>query len=128
MSGSSSTVDSFVGEVHGQRKQGAGFGYTKRRGYHPIALASRADTGEVLHVRLRKGNGECSSRSGSQRWRFAEELIARVARAGRPRVGPSSCAPTPRSGAQKLIARLQRASWLSLVGERQQPSACARHR
>src|SRR5271168_1802274 len=47
-------VDSFVGEVHGYKKQGAGFGYTKKRGYHPL-LASRAGTGEVLHVRLRKG-------------------------------------------------------------------------
>jgi DDE family transposase len=42
-------VDSFVGEVHGYAKQGAGFGYTGQRGYHPI-LATRADTGEVLHV------------------------------------------------------------------------------
>src|SRR5436190_8661201 len=46
-------VDSFIGEVHGYRKQGASFGYTKQRGYHPL-LASRADTGEVLHVRLRQ--------------------------------------------------------------------------
>ena len=48
-------VDSFVGEVHGYRKQGAAFGYTRKRGYHPI-LASRAETGEVLHLRLRKGS------------------------------------------------------------------------
>jgi Transposase DDE domain group 1 len=47
-------VDSFIGAVHGYQKQGAGFGYTKRRGYHPL-VASRSDTGEVLHVRLRKG-------------------------------------------------------------------------
>src|SRR6266540_1222416 len=48
-------VDSFVGEVHGYAKQGAGFGYTHQRGYHPI-LATRAGTGEVLHIRLRKGS------------------------------------------------------------------------
>jgi hypothetical protein len=48
-------VDSFVGEVHGYQKQGAAFGYTRQRGYHPL-LASRADTGEVLHIRLRKGS------------------------------------------------------------------------
>src|SRR5260370_19627383 len=47
-------VDSFIAEVHGYLKQGASFGYTKQRGYHPL-LASRADSGEVLHVRLRKG-------------------------------------------------------------------------
>jgi hypothetical protein len=44
-------------------------------GYHPL-LATRADTGEVLHARLRKG----SSQRG--RKRFVEELIARVRRAG----------------------------------------------
>jgi hypothetical protein len=47
-------IDSFVGEVHGYQKQGARFGYTRKRGYHPM-LATRSDTGEVLHVRLRKG-------------------------------------------------------------------------
>jgi hypothetical protein len=47
-------VDSFVGEVHGHRKQGAGYGYTRKLGYHPI-LATRADTSKVLHVRLLKG-------------------------------------------------------------------------
>jgi hypothetical protein len=70
-------VDSFVGEVHGHQKQGAGFGYTKQRGYHPL-LASRADTGEVLHVRLRKG--QAASARGVVR--FTDELIARLARAG----------------------------------------------
>ena len=29
-------VDSFVGEVYGYDKQGAGYGYTRTRGYHPI--------------------------------------------------------------------------------------------
>src|ERR671919_1176535 len=48
-------VDSFVGEVHGYAKQGAAFGYTRQRGYHAIH-ATRADSGEVLHVRLRKGS------------------------------------------------------------------------
>jgi len=72
-------VDSFIGEVHGHAKQGAGFSYTRRRGYHPL-LATRADTGEVLHIRLRKGS------AGSPRGvlRFADELIARLARAGAP--------------------------------------------
>jgi len=37
-------VDSFVGEVYGYDKQGAGYGYTHKRGYHPI-LATRAQTG-----------------------------------------------------------------------------------
>jgi hypothetical protein len=48
---------SFVGEVCGALKQGAAYGCTKRFGYHPI-LATRADTREALHIRLRKGLGE----------------------------------------------------------------------
>src|SRR5213075_140583 len=70
-------VDSFVGEVHGYAKQGAGFVYTRQRDYHPI-LATRARTGEVLHIRARKGSANTSRGA----LRFVEELIARVARAG----------------------------------------------
>jgi hypothetical protein len=62
-------------EVHGKQKHGAAYGYTRTFGYHPI-LASRAETGEVLHARLRKG----SSQRGHVR--FVEELIARVRRSG----------------------------------------------
>jgi hypothetical protein len=29
-------IDSFVGEVHGYKKQGASYGYTKQLGYHPL--------------------------------------------------------------------------------------------
>jgi hypothetical protein len=68
-------LDSTICEVHGKAKHGAAYGYTKVLGYHPL-LATRADTGEVLHARLRKG----SSQRGTKR--FAEELIARVRRAG----------------------------------------------
>ncbi len=70
-------VDSFVGEVHGYEKQGASFGYTGERGYHPL-IATRSGTGEVLHGRLRKG----SAGSGRGALRFVQELIARVRRAG----------------------------------------------
>jgi len=68
-------VDSTICEVFGYAKQGAAYGYTKTKGYHPL-MASRADTGEILHARLRKG----SSQKGANR--FIEELIARVRRAG----------------------------------------------
>jgi hypothetical protein len=68
-------VDSTICPVHGKAKQGAAYGYTRQLGYHPV-VATRADTGEVLHARLRKG----SSQRGHQR--FVEELIARVRRAG----------------------------------------------
>ena len=70
-------VDSFVGEVHGPCKQGAGYGYTGKLGYHPL-LATRADTNEVLHVRLRKG--QANTQRGALR--FVDELLARVRRAG----------------------------------------------
>jgi Transposase DDE domain group 1 len=68
-------LDSTICEVHGKAKHGAAYGYTKVFGYHPL-LATRADTGEVLHARLRKG----SSQRGAKR--FVEELIARVRRGG----------------------------------------------
>jgi hypothetical protein len=51
-------VDSTICEVCGYHKQGAGYGYTRRLGYHPL-LATRADSGEVLHARLRKGGAGC---------------------------------------------------------------------
>src|SRR5436190_19443392 len=35
-------IDSFVGEVFVRSKQGAAFGYTRVRGYHPL-IATRAD-------------------------------------------------------------------------------------
>jgi hypothetical protein len=68
-------LDSTICEVHGKAKQGAAYGYTRVLGYHPI-LATRAETGEILHARLRKG----SSQRGANR--FVEELIARVRRTG----------------------------------------------
>lgn len=70
-------LDSTICEVHGHHKQGAAYGYTKELGYHPL-LATRADTGEILHVRQRKG----SAASGRGAQRFIEELVARVRRAG----------------------------------------------
>lgn len=70
-------IDSFVGQVHGYQKQGAAFGYTHERGYHPL-LATTAQGGEVLGIRLRKGS------ANTQRGiaHFLGELIARVRRAG----------------------------------------------
>ncbi len=70
-------LDSTIVEVAGHAKQGAGFGYTKRRGYHPL-LATRADTGEVLHARMRKGSA--STQRGAER--FVRELVPRLRRLG----------------------------------------------
>ena len=68
-------LNSTICAVSAKTKQGAGFGYTKELCYHPL-LASRADTGEVVGVRLPGG--------GSQRGvaHFAKETIRRVRRAG----------------------------------------------
>jgi hypothetical protein len=70
-------IDSFIGEVHSDQKQGASYGYTRQLGYHPI-LAVRGDTGEVLHIRNRKG--KANTQRGARR--FVDELLARVRRAG----------------------------------------------
>jgi hypothetical protein len=70
-------VDSTICQTHGYAKQGATYGYTRQRGYHPL-LATRADTGEILHARMRKGSANSSR--GAQR--FVRETIRRVRRAG----------------------------------------------
>ncbi len=70
-------IDSTICEVHGYAKQGAAYGYTHQRGYHPL-LATRADTGEIVHTRMRKGSA--NSARGAQR--FVRETIRRVRRAG----------------------------------------------
>jgi hypothetical protein len=107
-------VDSFVGEVHGRAKQGAAFGYTRRRGYHPI-LATRADTGEVLHIRLRKG----SANSSRGMLRFCDELIARVERAGA--TGPKLLRADSGFWSGATFDRLERAGWQFSIGVRLQP-------
>ena len=106
-------VDSFVGEVYGYDKQGAGYGYTHKRGYHPI-LATRAGTGEVLHIRARKGSANTSRGA----LRFVEELIPRVARAGA--TGPKLLRADSGFWNRKIMARLQAAGWTYSIGVRQQ--------
>ena len=107
-------VDSFLGEVHGRAKQGAAFGYTRQRGYHPI-LATRADTGEVLHIRLRKG----SANTARGMLRFTDELIARVTRAGATGTKLLRADSGFWSGA--TFDRLDRAGWQFSIGVRLQP-------
>jgi hypothetical protein len=111
-------VDSFVGEVHGRAKQGAAFGYTGQRGYHPL-LATRADTGEVLHIRLRKG----SANTSRGMLRFCDELIARVTRAGAR--GLKLLRADSGFWSKKLFDRLDRAGWQFSIGVRLQPAVRA---
>jgi hypothetical protein len=58
-------------------KQGTGFSHTRVRGYHPL-LATRAATGEVLHIRMRRG--QANTMRGAEA--FVRELAGRVRRAG----------------------------------------------
>ncbi len=107
-------VDSFVGEVHGYLKQGAGYGYTKLYGYHPI-LATRADTREALHIRLRKGSA--NTQKGIKR--FVDELIARVDRAGAS--GQKLLRADSGFWNTKVFERLEQAGWQYSIGVRMIP-------
>ena len=102
-------VDSFVGEVHGHAKQGAGYGYTGKLGFHPI-LATRADTSEVLHVRLRKG--AANTQRGALR--FVDELLARVRKAGA--AGPILLRADSGFWNKKVTARLRENGCLYSIG------------
>jgi len=104
-------VDSFVGEVCGYAKQGAAYGYTKLFGYHPI-LATRADTREALHIRLRKGSA--NTQKGIER--FCDELIARVRRAGA--TGPVLLRADSGFWNTRVFERLERAGWQYSIGVR----------
>jgi hypothetical protein len=70
-------VDSTIVEVQGRKKQGAAFGYTKVRGYHP-QLATCAQTGQVLMCRLRGGSAGAARGAKS----FLTETVSRVRDAG----------------------------------------------
>jgi len=104
-------VDSFVGEVCGRLKQGAAYGYTRLLGYHPI-LATRADTREALHIRLRKGSA--NTQKGIVR--FADELIARVNRAGA--TGVKLLRADSGFWNTKVCERLEQAGWRYSIGVR----------
>ena len=104
-------VDSFVGEVCGRLKQGAAYGYTRLLGYHPI-LATRADTREALHIRLRKG----SANTQKGMLRFTNELIARVNRAGA--TGVKLLRADSGFWNTKVFERLEQAGWQYSIGVR----------
>jgi hypothetical protein len=94
-------VDSTVCEVHGHHKQGARYGYTRQLGYHPL-LATRADTGEVLHARQRTGRAA----SGRGAERFVVETAGRVRRAGA--TGPLTLRADSSFWSAKVLAACRR--------------------
>jgi Transposase DDE domain group 1 len=111
-------VDSFVGQVCGRLKQGAAYGYTGLLGYHPL-LATRADTREALHIRLRKGSA--NTQKGALR--FIEELIARVQRAGA--AGEKLLRADSGFWSTKAFERLEKAGWRYSIGVRMQKGIAA---
>lgn len=81
-------VDCTVVETYGLAKQGGSrFSYLGVRGYHPL-IASLADTGELLHSRLR-GVTAAAGRGAAT---FIPETIGRVQTPGPPAGSP--CGPT----------------------------------
>ncbi|HJR51692.1 MAG TPA: IS1380 family transposase [Gemmatimonadales bacterium] len=94
-------LDSTICEVHGHHKGGASYGYTRVLGYHPL-LATRADTGELLHARLR--TGKAHSARGAVR--FCQELAPRVRRAGAR--GPLTVRADSGFWSAKIIEALRR--------------------
>jgi hypothetical protein len=73
-------IDSTICEVHGRDKQGAAFGYTRVRGYHP-QLATCAETGQVVFSRLRGGAAGASR--GAKSFLTRDHLPAARGRGGR---------------------------------------------
>ena len=70
-------LDSTIVAVYGRAKQGAAFGYTRVRGYHP-QLATCAQTGQVLMCRLRGGAAGAARGAAS----FLTETVSRTRGAG----------------------------------------------
>jgi hypothetical protein len=70
-------LDSTICPVYGRTKQGAGFGYTKVRGYHP-QLATLPETGQVIFSRLRGGPAGAARGAKS----LLTETISRLRHAG----------------------------------------------
>jgi hypothetical protein len=70
-------LDSSIVPVFGRGKQGAAFGYTKVRGYHP-QFATCAQSGMVLFSRLRGGSAGAARGAKS----FLTETVSRVRDAG----------------------------------------------
>jgi hypothetical protein len=60
-------IDSFVGEVYGYKKQGAGYGYTNTLGYHPISPPARGPARSSTSGRARARRTPHAARCGSSK-------------------------------------------------------------
>jgi hypothetical protein len=70
-------LDSTICPVYGKAKQGADYGYTKVRGYHP-QLATCANTGQVIAARMRGGAAGAARGAAS----LLAESVSRLRDAG----------------------------------------------
>jgi hypothetical protein len=70
-------VDSTICETYGLKKQGAKFGYSKVRGYHPL-VATVAELDQVVGCRLRGGNVHTARGAAS----FITKVFRRIRAAG----------------------------------------------
>jgi hypothetical protein len=70
-------VDSTICQVYGNKKEGAGFGYTKVRGYHPL-VAAVGKTGDILGIQAREGNANTARGAGE----FVTQVINNARAAG----------------------------------------------
>ena len=114
-------VDSFVGEVYGYDKQGAGFGYTHKRGYHPIARDPRRHRRGAAHPAA-QGLGEHPARRAALR-RGADRRASR----GPARRGPKLLRAD--SGFwNKKIMRPAGAAGLALLDRRAPAASTSRRR
>src|SRR5580765_2572315 len=110
-------LDSTIVGVAGRGKQGASFGYTKRRGYHPI-LATCSDRGEVTARAPAQGIGAEPARRGAVRPR------ARCARASSRRERPVA-RPRRLRLLEQQDNRGARAAGRALLDRRQPARGCA---
>ena len=116
-----------------QGQGGRRYGYTKVLGYHPI-LATRADTGEVLHARMRKGSANTARGPGASSTRSspgcggrapAGEIVARVdsgywsndtiAALGRLDVRYTMAVRTRTKGVAGAIAAIDENAWVAIA-------------
>ncbi|MFE9127308.1 transposase [Streptomyces sp. NPDC007148] len=91
-------LDSTIVPVYGRGKQGAAFGYTKVRGYHP-QLATCPETGQVLFCRLRGGNAGAARGEPCQPIGYIRNRIVPLAAQGPKGAGqpPGRHSPDPAS-------------------------------
>lgn len=107
-------VDSTICETYGLAKQGATFGYSGVRGYHPL-LASVAGSGEVVHARLRGGNAHSGRGAAS----FIAEAVGRVRSAGAS--GPLTLRADSGFYSQAVVAACRRGQMRYSITVRLQP-------